>query len=301
MIAVRLLALRSIEIRPVVIRPEVIRPVLSRAINHAALLFLLALGAMGPTWSKSDTTAAMATYVESRNSIFGQTVTVAGIQLTGDPLTLITMSKLNLSGHDITVNRWQSPNRLDDVMEQLSTQVPHKTLAWGEEGVVSMMWEASDCSHHLMVTPLSDRMVEIVLSSIELVRSGLPNNEEYSLLSGNDNDNEIKKIFISMDPQAELLVDVKDKSVDQSSFTLLYALMRKLTDVDIELRHRLKEDGWLVSSVPERLGLDHSHHVIEAIRYQHQLRIDLINDFGKLFVHINQSGSFKLERNQRKS
>ena len=281
-----------------VLRLLALRSLVCRLFIEALSAILISIGLMSAVLAKSDGLKNEITFVSLKNLPFTETVTIAGHQLTGDSLTLTTINQLSLRGHEITVHRWQSPLSLDDVMAQLSMQVPKETVAWGEDGMISMLWQASDRSHNLLVTPLSDTSVEMVLSSIHLQRPDLTSDDRHDFQSRYDNRKEIKKIFTLMDPQAELLLDVKDKSVDLDSFTLLYAVMRKVTFVDLELRRRLKESGWLVGSEPERPGVDRPHYVIEAIRYQQQLRIDLINDFGKTFVHINQSGNLKLEHSE---
>jgi len=143
--------------------------------------------------------------------------------------------------------------------------------------------------------------VEFFLSSIDLVLRDASGTQEHTFLSAKDTYKEIKNILKIVAHRAELLLDLQDRSADSENFTLLYADVRKLADVDIELKRQLREFGWWVANVPERPGVKNLFHVIEATKYQKQLRIDLINDFGKTFVHINQSGSVKLERNEHKN
>lgn len=272
-----------------------------RGLIHAIVQVLFAIASLGHALANPNALMTERYFVSSPELALTQTVTVANRQITGDPATLTTINQISLNGHDITVDRWQSPLSLDEVMHKLSEQLPKATTAWGLTGAISMFWESEENSHYLIAMPLNDSLVELVLSSIDLSRPEVSNAGSYDALIDKDTSTEIKNIFKAYVPRSELILDIKDRVADAHSFTLLYTVSQSLKSVEIELGKRLTESGWFITSGQERAGLDEPYRVIEATRFQLQLRIDLVNDLGNTFVHINQSGSLKLEPNEHKS
>ena len=225
------------------------------------------------------------------------TVVVAGIRLVGNPETLSSINKMTVQGHDIEVTRWKTTLNLDEVMQRLSTQTPKETIAWGEAGVINMIWKSDRHSQFLTLTSLSNDGVELVLSGV-----GLKPSTQFSLLKNNSEHgryalNDIRHTFNSRTLNATLLLDVKDHVTDSASFTQLYSSSQNLHLVDGEIRRLLLQDGWLIESLSGQTASQMNYRTIEASRHQQQLRIDLLAEFGKTFMHINQIGSLGLERN----
>lgn len=230
--------------------------------------------------------------VESSRS----TVDVAGIQLVGNPDTLSSINKLAVHGHEIEVSKWQTHLSLDEVMQRLSKQTPNETLAWGEAGVINMIWKSNRSSQFLTLTTSSNGGVELVLTGVGLKPSTQVSSRKNHSELGRYDLNDFRDTFNSRTLKATLLLDVNDHVIDSTSFTQIYSSSQSLSFVDGEMRRLLLQDGWLIENLSGQTGSQSNYRVIEAFRNQQQIRIDLLVEFGKTFMHINQIGSLGLER-----
>ncbi len=276
-----------------------LRKMLSRRFLVALCGLVFALGVSMEGLANTQDTQVLIQPVALTAEVSTLTVSIAGAQMIGDPSTLSTINKLNLSGHNIEVSRWKSASGLDVVMQQLALQVPQETLAWSETGVIYLHWTTTHQSHFLMVEPINDRTVEFTVSSIDVFQHHHSRLEKNNTFRDQDTYREIKSFFNLHFINAKLLLDVKDHAADADSFTLLFELEQNLFWVEGELKDLLKSAGWHLTGEIQPARVSNTPRAFEATRYQQQLRIDLVTKFSKTFVHIHQIGSHGLERNKR--
>lgn len=272
---------------------------MSRRFLVALCWFVFALGVSRDGRANTQETKVLTHPLALTVDVSTQTVSVAGAQIVGDPSTLSTINKLNLSGHNIEVNRWISVLGIDAVMQQLSLQVPQETLAWGDAGVIYLHWTKAQRSHFLIVKPVDDRTVEFTVSSIDMYRLNPSTPDKNNTFREQDTYREIINLFSLHFPKAKILLNVKDHAADVDSFTLLVELEQNFNWVDGELKSLFENAGWHLTGEIQSARVSHTPRAFEAIRYQQHLRIDLVAEFGKTFVHLHQTGSLGHERNKR--
>ena len=230
--------------------------------------------------------AAIASVMSNEKTIY-----VAERQLVGDAETLSTIRQLSIAGHEVMINRWRSQRNIDEVMQQLAMQLPRDTVAWGETGNIYMHWKSETSSHYLTIMPLSENLVELVVSSLSLqVRKTVDAFAEKQQFAGDAYD-EIKRVIRDKAFDAEKLIDVKDHSDEAQGYTLLYGSPRSVMQIDRELRRRLQHEGWQIPLKDPTLKPPNASLTIDAYRYPHFVRIVILAAFGKSFLHIHQSGS----------
>jgi hypothetical protein len=224
-----------------------------------------------------------------------ETVNIDRLQLVGDPHSLSTMGKMYVGRHEITLSRWYSLQRIEDVMRDLARQVPEDTLAWSDGLVMQILWTSDQYSHLLALMPESEQRAAFFLSSIRLKPSetlqghstqnpsekGQPSFESYERL---------KAIFTNANLAAELMFDVRDPVGDAESATLLYGSVHPIHFLERAIRNALSQKNWLVSTNSQQMGLSTQPRTIQARCHGALVKIDLLEYLGKTFMYAHVSG-----------
>lgn len=224
-----------------------------------------------------------------------ETVNIDRLQLVGNPHSLSTMGKMYVGRHEITLSRWYSLQRIEDVIRDLSRQVPEETLAWSDGLVMQMLWTSDQYSHLLALMPESETRAAFFLSSIRLTPS--------ETLQGHSNQNpsekrrqsfesyeRLKTIFSISKLSAELMFDVRDPVGDAESATLLYASVHSIHFLERAIRNALSQKNWLVSTNSQQMSVSTQPRTIQARCDGALVKIDLLEYLGKTFMYAHVSG-----------
>jgi len=220
-------------------------------------------------------------------------VSVAKLQLSGDPRSLSTISELSLSGYAMTVSHWRTDLGLDKLMQRLAAQLPADTLAWDDPHMVYMFWSSENQSHYLTVTARDQFVSELLLSSVTLHQSKQTVLGSFQRNGSRDVYSEIKFLFSNADLGGELVIDLRDSAQLADGFSLLYSTDRAQEPLLLALSERLRSEGWIVETMHKMPKSFNAGLTIEANRFQHLLRMDIVKLFDKVFVYINHTRSIR--------
>jgi hypothetical protein len=195
--------------------------------------------------------------------------------LIGHPLSLSSQVKIYISDHELTLMRWSLAQKIDDVIQNFSRQVPEDTLVWSDGLVMHMLWSSTDYSHVLALRPESDECVMVTLSSMRLK----------PLVSNGS----IKSLFSNPRVAATLMLDVKDHSEDVMSSTMIFSSEQSIPHLYKVLRQILSLENWSVNDDFEKI-LSRSHpRTIQARLLRKVVNMDLIDYLGKTFIYVHTS------------
>ena len=212
-------------------------------------------------------------------------VVVAERQWVGDPNTLHTLDNISVGGHEFSINRWKSSQGIDVVMRKLTEQVPADTIAWSDGEMMHMFWTTKDQSHVLRLTPETDTLVDLYLSSFRLSKKS----DEATLLAYTA----LKQALSERRFRAELMMDVQDKSSGAEAAALMYVSSQSIKKMDEALRRMLKNFGWSVIEDSQRHQSVFKASSIDAVRPGAALRMNLMGDVGRTFLYINLTGGIQ--------
>jgi len=202
--------------------------------------------------------------------------------LVGDPQTLITLSKMNIGGHEIKLSRWQRKEGINQVMQTLTAQLPGDTLAWSDGEQLHMQWITSEQSHLLVVYPVNQDLSTFFLSSIDL--SGVDQRRQhasYVLL---------KQTLSDPTFRTKLLLDVRDDSTDSEATSLIFASTLPIKILDKKVRAVLNKNNWFIVDLSQHQSHFQHSSSFEAMRPGEILRFDLIDDVGRSFLYVHSTG-----------
>ncbi len=195
--------------------------------------------------------------------------------LIGHPLSLSSQVKIYISDHELTLMRWSLAQKIDDVIQNFSRQVPEDTLVWSDGLVMHMLWSSTDYSHVLALRPESDECVMVTLSSMRLK----------PLVSNGS----IKSFFSNPRVAATLMLDVKDHSEDVISSTMIFSSEQSIPHLYKVLRQILSLENWSVNDDFKKI-LSRSHpRTIQARLLRKVVNMDLIDYLGKTFIYVHTS------------
>ena len=224
-----------------------------------------------------------------------ETVNIDRLQLLGDPDSLSSMGKMYVGRHEITLSRWYSLQRIEDVIRNLSRQVPEDTLAWSDGLVMQMLWTSDQYSHLLSVMPESEQRAAFFLSSIRLTPSETLQGHSTQNPSGKgqqvfESYERLKAIFTNSNLAAELMFDVRDSEGDAESATLLYASAHPIHFLERAIHNALSQKNWFVSINSQKMVSSTQSRTIQARHLAALVKIDLLGYLGKTFIYVHLSG-----------
>ncbi len=195
--------------------------------------------------------------------------------LNGHPLSLSSQNKIYLSDHEFTLTRWSLAQKIDDVIQNFSRQVPEDTFAWSDGLVMHMLWTSAEYSYVLALRPESDGHVTAILSSMRLK----------PLVS----DRSIKSLFSNPRLAATLMLDVKDVSEGVASSIMIFSSGQSIPFLYKALRQIFSFENWSVNDESEK-NLSRSHpRKIQARLRLTAVNMELIDYLGKTFIYVNTS------------
>ena len=195
--------------------------------------------------------------------------------LIGHPLSLSSHNKLYISDHELTVTRWSFSQKIDEVIQNFSRQVPEDTLVWSDGLVMHMLWTSAEHSHVLALRPESDERVTVILSSLQLKPS-------VSTRS-------IQRLISNPRLAASLMLDVKDVSEDIVSSTMIFSSAMSAPFLYQALRNILSLEHWSVSEEFKKVHTGSHPQKIQARLHRTVLNMELIDHLGKTFIYVHTS------------
>jgi hypothetical protein len=224
-----------------------------------------------------------------------RTVNIDRLQLVGDPHSLLTMGKMYVGHHELSLSRWYSPKRIEEVLRDLSMQVPQDTLAWSDGLVMQMLWTSDQYSHHLALTPEGEQRAAFFLSSIRLtssttIQKGSSQNPSEIMQSSFESYERIKTIFSTSNFSAELMFDVRDLVDGAETATLLYASVHSIHFLAQAIQNALSLKNWSVLKSSQHIVSSTQPRTVQARYLAALVKIELIEHLGKTFIYAHLSG-----------
>ena len=224
-----------------------------------------------------------------------ETVNIDRLQLVGDPHSLSTMGKMYVGRHEITLSRWYSLQRIEDVIRDLSRQVPEDTLAWSDGLVMQMLWTSDQYSHLLSLMPESETRTAFFLSSIRLTPTETLQGHSTQNPTGKGQQSfesyeRLKTTFSTSNLAAELMFDVRDLVDDAESATLMYASVHPIHYLERAIQKALTQKNWLLTTHSQQMVSSTQPRTIQARCYGALVKIDLLEYLGKTFMYVHVSG-----------
>ncbi len=195
--------------------------------------------------------------------------------LIGNPLSQSSQNKIYISDHELTLTRWSLAQSVDEVIHNISRQVPEDTLAWSDGLVMHMLWTSTEHSHVLALRPESDGRVTAMLSSMRL---------KPSVTTGS-----IKSLFSNPRLAATLMLDVKDHSEDVASSTVIFSSGQSIPFLYNALRQVFRLESGSVTEDVEKIFSRSHPRKIQARHRGTKVNIDLIDHLGKRFIYVHLS------------
>jgi len=215
-------------------------------------------------------------------------------QLIGNPKTLSILRDIRVGQHNIVHSRWFVDQNINEVMSTLVSQVPTDTIAWSNGLVMQMHWSSEEYSHVLALMPESDRQVSFALSSVRLQPNDSLSAISKTLSAQSFNHRNVaylslKNLLSEPDLSSELLMEIRDDTEHAEALSLLYVSSRPIYQLEEMLRRLLAFKAWTLIETSAPVQSLRVARSFEAMRPGAVLRMDLIENIGRTFLHLNLS------------